>query len=298
MENIVIAKGGLELTLCLPSFENGYYRGTRFDHSGIFRKTVLDGFTLADEWFDNYNPLSHDAVCGTSEEFGESGYADAEVGDVFIKPGVGLLLKEDDAPYDHFKLYKVADSGSWTVTTNDDEAVFIHVVDSDDWGYVYEKVVRIIDGNHYEISHRLCNTGQKKFEGEMYNHNFFTFGEAKPGPEIEIDFPFEPCGNWRAEYDSVALSNSGIRFSRPIEKGESVFMGNLKPSDGSDVTGEVFSMSAAGHRVTFGADLPFHRIAFWSNHRVGCIEPFIPYCLEPGDELEWAYTYEMKKGAE
>ena len=283
----------MELTLCPPSFEDGYYRGTRFDHSGIFRKIEIGGFTIADEWFDRYNPLAHDAVCGTSEEFGESGYDDAEVGEVFIKPGVGLLLKEDDAPYDHFKLYKVADAGKWTVTCDEDTAVFVHVVDSDDWGYVYEKVVRILDGNHYEISHRLCNTGQNNIEGEMYNHNFFTFSDARPGPDIEIDFPFEPCGNWRAEYDSVALSPKGIRYSRPIQPGESVFMGNLKPSDGSDVTGEVFSMTAAGHRVTFGSDLPFHRIAFWSNHRVGCIEPFIPYCLEPGDELEWTYTYEM-----
>ena len=92
----------------------------------------------------------------------------------------------------------------------------------------------------------------------------------------------------------MALSEIEIRFSRPIEKGESVFMGNLKPSDGSEVTGEVFSIDASGHKVTFGADLPFHRIAFWSNHRVGCIEPFIPYCLEPGDELEWKYTYDMR----
>ena len=93
--NIVLVKDGLELTLCPPSFEDGYYRGTRFDHSGIFRRIVLDGFVFADEWFDRYDPYAHDAVCGTSEEFGESGYEHAEVGDVFVKPGVGLLLKED-----------------------------------------------------------------------------------------------------------------------------------------------------------------------------------------------------------
>ena len=49
-----LTKNGLELTFCLPSFEDGYYRGTRFDHSGIFRKIVFNGFVLADEWFDKY----------------------------------------------------------------------------------------------------------------------------------------------------------------------------------------------------------------------------------------------------
>ena len=160
------------------------------------------------------------------------------------------------------------------------------MVESDDWGYVYRKVVRVIGENSFEITHHLVNTGRQVLEGEMYNHNFFTFGDSRPGPAIEIDFPFAPCGHWRAEYDSVALSEKGIRYFRPIEQGESVFIGDLKPVDGSQVTGEVFSKSSApvaagvqGHKVVFSADLPFYRIAFCSNHRVGCVEPFIPYSL-------------------
>lgn len=293
MEEIVIAKDGLELTLCAPDFNDGYYRGTRFDHSGIFRRIVRDGFVFADEWFDGYDPYRHDTVCGTSEEFGQNGYEEVGPGSLFLKTGVGLLLKEDDSPYDHFKLYKVADAGRWTVTCRDDEVLFVHLVESDDWSYVYEKRVRIIDGDTFEITHRLCNTGMEVIEGQTYNHNFFTFGDRCPGPEIEIDFPFRPSGSWRAEYDSVALSEKGIRYSRPLLLGESVFMGNINPADGTEVTGEVFSMSAAGHKMTFASDQPFDHIVFWSNHRVGCIEPFIPYRLESGDESEWTYTYKL-----
>ncbi len=80
MEVIVLAKDGLELTLCVPGLQDGYYRGTRFDHSGIFRRIVKDGYVFADEWFDVYDPYKHDA----------------EVGGVFLKPGVGLLHKDDD----------------------------------------------------------------------------------------------------------------------------------------------------------------------------------------------------------
>lgn len=303
MKDITIGKGELELTMCAPDIENGYYRGTRFDHSGIFRKITLDGFALADLWFDGYDPYRHDTVCGTSEEFGQNGYEEAPVGGVFVKPGVGLLFKDDESAYDHFKLYRVADFGKWTVSSDEDSATFEQVIESDDWAYVYKKTVKVIDGSSFEITHHLTNTGRKVLEGEMYNHNFFTFGDSRPGPAIEIDFPFAPCGHWRAEYDSVALSEKGIRYFRPIEQGESVFIGDLKPVDGSQVTGEVFSQCATGseegemvqeHKVTFSADLPFHRIAFWSNHRVGCVEPFIPYCIQPGEGLEWKYGYRVQ----
>ena len=83
------------------------------------------------------------------------------------------------------------------------------------------------------------------------------------------------------EYDSVELS------------GESVFMGNLAPVDGKKVTGEVFSMSSAGYKVIFESDRIFDYITFWSNHRVACIEPFISYCLESGEEFEWTYKFRI-----
>ena len=50
MSTVILEKGGLELTLCPPDMQGGgYYRGTRFDHSGIFRRIVVDGYVLADE---------------------------------------------------------------------------------------------------------------------------------------------------------------------------------------------------------------------------------------------------------
>lgn len=291
----MLSQKGLELTLCLPDLQHGYYRGTRFDHSGIFRKIVKDGYVVADEWFDVHDPYKHDSVCGASEEFSQCGYDEAEVGDVFLKPGVGLLYKDDDSPYDHFKLYRVADPGTWTVTADEDEAVFVHVLDDEFLGYIYEKRVKIIDGDSFEISHRLCNTGAHVISGETYNHNFFTLGDSRPSPQIEIDFPFAPCGNWRSEYDIVKLSESGIRYLRPLVAGESVFMGDLKPLDGSVVNGEVFHMSSSdGHGVTFSTEQPFDHIEFWSNHRIGCIEPFITYELGAKEEFEWLYRYYIK----
>lgn len=292
MNDILIGKSGLEITLCPPDMGTGYYRGTRFDHSGIFRRIVKDGFVLADTWFDGYDPYRHDTVCGNSEEFSECGYDDASAGGVFLKPGVGLLVREDNSAYDHFRLHAVADPGRWRVEAAEESVSFVHFLESDGWGYEYEKTVRIIDGSSYEIAHRLLNTGSKTIEGQTYNHNFFTFGNARPGPDIEIDFPFVPCGDWRSVYDSVALSGKGIRFSRILNEGEgSVFMGNLRPSDGIILPGAIFTQRAYGHEVTCVCDRSFDHIVFWSNHRVSCIEPFIPVRVLPKEEISWKYTY-------
>lgn len=295
MSNLTIAKDKLELTLCLPDIESGYYRGTRFDHSGIFRSIIKDGCLIAGEWFDVYDPYKHDAVHGTSEEFEQCGYDEAAPGETFLKPGVGLLVKENDVPYDHFHLYKVSDFGKWSVRHDSDSVSFIHEVNSDKWGYVYEKTIRLIDGERFEICHNLLNTGRTAIIGDTYNHNFFTFGDARPGPEIEVDFPFEPSGTWRSEYDSVSLTESGIRFSRALKAGESVFIGNLKPADGAPITGEVFRQRGNGYIVTFNSDKAFHRITFWSNHRIGCVEPFIPYTILPGREFCWNYLYKINQ---
>lgn len=293
MTNISLSKGGLELIICLPDLQSGYYRGTRFDHSGVFQSIIKDGFEIAGQWFDRYDPYKHDAVCGTSEEFEQCGYKEAMPGDAFFKPGVGLLIKESDAPYDHFHLYEIADFGKWTISQNPDSISFVHEICSEKWAYIYEKTIHVIDGNTFEIHHKIRNTGCLTIEGDTYNHNFFTFGEGRPGPEIEIDFPFMPDGTWRSEYDSVVLTESGIRFSRPLTVGESVFMGNLKPIDGTIVMGEIFSQTWNGHKVTFNSDKAFHRITFWSNHRVGCVEPFIPYTIHPGNEFNWKYLYKI-----
>ena len=294
MNHINLKKDGLEITLTPPDIEKGYYRGTRFDHSGIFLSIVHDGYEIAGKWFDGYDPYKHDTLAGTSEEFEQCGYDDTKPGETFLKPGVGLLIREDEKPYDHFRLYRIADFGRWTVNYEEDRATFVHKVADERWGYIYEKTICLIDGNTYEISHRLQNTGCNEITGDTYNHNFFTFGDSRPGPAIDINFPFKPSGTWRSEYDSVALTDNGIRFSRALKAGESVFMGNLKPADGAEITGEVFSQSGDGHRITFHSDKAFHRITFWSNHRVGCIEPFIPYRILPGETLEWKYLYRLQ----
>ena len=57
------------MTLELHHPLDGYYQGTRFDRSGVFKSLVFKGVEMCGEWFQKYSPTMHDAVLGPAEEF-------------------------------------------------------------------------------------------------------------------------------------------------------------------------------------------------------------------------------------
>lgn len=106
-----ISNGIITVELYLPEKSKGFYRSTRFDWSGVIYKLEYKGHEYFGQWFNDYDPKKHDAICGPVDEFGAVGYEEAKVGNPFLKIGVGMLIKPDDAPYSSFKYYKIENSG-------------------------------------------------------------------------------------------------------------------------------------------------------------------------------------------
>ena len=102
---------------------------------------------------------------------------------------------------------------------------------TDEYGYDYRKKLRLTDAPGLRIEYTLKNLGPAPLTGHVYNHNFFTPDRMATGPDTSIHFPFRPEGTWREAYDSVALTPDGVAFSRPLNPGESVFMGDLHGQD-------------------------------------------------------------------
>lgn len=261
---------------------DGFYRGTRFDRSGVFDSISFKSVEIAGRWFSAYNPYMHDAVCGPAEEFSSIGFEDASPGECFLKPGVGLLIRPDDAPYDRFRLYSVADPGSWTMEVRQDHAGFRHVMPGI---YDYRKEVVLTGPDSMEIRHSLTSLGAH-LEGEVYNHNFWTMGFMAVGPQRQMDFPFRPEGHWRSEYDSVALTASGVRFSRKLAEGESVYMGDIHEAGGH---GMPYSMTLrdGGLGIEISGDVPVTHTVLWANHRVACLEPYNSFAAP----FSWTVRY-------
>ena len=291
-----LKNAGIHTELCIPDRELGYYRGTRFDWSGIFHSIQADGANYVEEWFDDYNPLRHDCVCGPVDEFVQTGFEEAGIGDTFLKIGVGLLRKPDSEDYDRFRLYEIADYGTRTVENSKNSARFRHFLLGDRYGYDYVKEISIDGGERtLSISCRLLNLGPESIETSVYNHNFWTLGQRCVGPDTMIDFPFRPSGKWREGGCGKAfLTETGIRFSDKLENGESVFIGNLRLEAES---GRGYGFSAAnaktGCRVEAECSMQMDHAVFWANSQVACVEPYIKLRLFPGESAEWSIAYNL-----
>lgn len=279
------------MTLELHTPQDGFYKGTRFDRGGVFKSLVFGGVEMCGQWFENYSPTMHDAVLGPAEEFAPMpvtpGPSPVIPGPdrgshTLLKPGVGLLDTGPE-PYDRFKLYRIVDPGLWEV----DGMRFRHILEG---YYDYTKEIVVTGDNSFEIRH--CYKAFSAYEGDVYNHNFFTFGKFEIGPSRQIDFPFRPEGTWRAQYDSVGFTESGIRFSRQLQKGESVYTGNIHEA-GKEGMPYAMSISEGPLRVSIQGDVPVFKTVLWANHRIACLEPYNRISVLPGHDFRWNIEYTL-----
>ena len=292
-----------ELKLVLHHPEDGFYQGTRFDRSGVFDSILFHGIEMAGAWFEKYSPTMHDAVQGPAEEFtpsspipvpsspipvpsssGPTTPSSSGLSRGSLKIGVGLLSTGSD-PYDRFRLYEIVDSGTWTVEANEKSVAFRHVLNGI---YDYRKEIVLTGHNSFEIRHTLDS--DIPLEGEVYNHNFFTMGRMVTGPSRLIDFPFCPAGTWRAVYDSVGFTPSGIRFSRELNPGESVFTGDIHV-EGSQGMPYAMTLREKDFSVKISGDVPVTHTVMWANHRIACLEPYNAFRSAPAHPFRWTVRY-------
>jgi hypothetical protein len=295
-----IANGLIRAKLFLPDADKGYYRATRFDWSGQMPSLIYKGHEYFGEWNDRpYDPKLHDAIMGPVEEFSDveaPGYADAQVGGVFLKIGVGLLRKPQEAKYDHFKTYEIVDPGKWTVKTHPDSVEFTHVVSDPVSGYAYEytKVVRLVSGKpELTLEHRLRNTGKKPIATEAYEHNFYMLDHQPTGPDVVVKFPFDvtAAAPWKPAV--VELHGAQLAYLKELEKGESTY--NTLKGFGSEVKDYDIrvenSRTGAGVRQT--SDHPLSRLVYWSIRPTACPEAYVRIEAAPGGEFTWRIRYEF-----
>ncbi|MBP5558764.1 MAG: hypothetical protein J6X71_03250 [Bacteroidales bacterium] len=282
---LTIGKECLQLSLHAPG--DGFYQGTRFDRSGIFDSLVFRGVDMCGRWFEKYDPFMHDAVCGPAEEFAPVGFGSAAPGGVFFKPGVGLLVRPDNSPYDRFRLYDIADEGEWTVQRDTGAVRFEHRLKGH---YLYRKDIVLTGPVSFEIRHSVVP--ERHLETLVYNHNFFTFGKMSTGPSRTMSFPFVPEGTWRSEYDSVAFTPSGVRFIRSLNKGESVYSGDIH-ARGQAGMPYALELGEPPVSVRIRGDVPVVHTVLWANHRIACLEPYNMVSAAPGGSFCWNVEYEF-----
>ena len=289
----------VKMKLYLPDTEKGYYRGTRFEWSGIIPSLKYKGHQYFGEWKSTHDPFFHEDLSGPVEGSINAGlgYNEAEPGGKFIRIGVGILEKPDEQEYQWNHTYKVLDYGKWTFDKGKDWIEFRHEVESEmGWGYLYIKRIDLKKNEPgFTITHILKNTGSKPIETDQFNHNFFVMDGQLTGPDFIVSFPFT-VKTENDLSDLMKIENNELLFTRELTEG-SIWL--LLEGYGKEVKDHNVTVKniKTGAGVQLKVDKPISRLAFWATTTTLCPENFISISVAPGGEEKWIsdYTLFIKK---
>lgn len=307
-----LSNGRLDALVFLPDPGKGYYRSARFDWSGVVGCVSLNGHSFFGEWFAQYDPSINDSITGPVEEFridagppahsgphgqlvvppGAIGYSEARPGGLFLKPGVGVLRKVDDSPYQFFASYPIVDTGRWTTRVRPGSVLFRQVLRGPEgYAYVYEKTLRLEPGRAVmTLEHTLKNTGTRTIDTLVYDHDFFMLDGRPTGPGMAVHFGFEP------------KPEDPLSSEARIEGRDLVFTEALGPRRG--VSGYLTGYSTSpsdydftvedrdrGVGVEQTSDTPLARLYLWSTPKTICPEAYIHESIPPGQTARWKIHY-------
>lgn len=302
------------MRLYLPDGKVGFYRGTRFDWAGVICAAEFAGHDYFPQWFQradaNVRDFIYDgpdlvagpctAMTGPAEEFSTDGSAlafnEAKPGGRFIKIGVGVLQKPDDAKYDMFRLYPVLDAGKRTTRQDAQSIEFTQEISepTTGYGYVYRKTVSLTKGKpQLVLDHSLRNTGLRTIHSSVYNHNFLYLDGKAPGPGVSITVPFTIQASPPPDQRLAEAHGNQIAFRKTLTGEDRVFFaigGFGSTTKDYDIRIENREVGA-GVRIT--GDRPLARAALWSIRAPLSLEPFIDLQVEPGAEFTWRITYDF-----
>lgn len=293
-----ISNGLVNAVVYLPDAKNGYYRGLRFDWSGVVGCLAYKGHTYFGVWFPRYDPLLNDSITGPVEEFRSSdglssvNYREAKPGEPFLKPGVGVLRKVDNSPYAFTATYPLIDGGRWTVHSRRDGVSFRQDLRSKSgFAYVYKKTLSLAkDEPVLILEHELKNNGTKTIDTQVYDHDFFMLDGTPTKPDMVISFPFEPKAEQALRHGG-AIDGRDIVYRQELQAGQSV----TSYLTGFSNSTSDYDLRVENRRTHVGveqtADVPMSQLNFWSIRSTICPEAYIHLNIPPGKTARWTIRY-------
>jgi hypothetical protein len=307
-----LSNGILNARIPLPDAHLGYYRGTRFDWSGMIVSLNYKGHNYFAPFYDKFEPALPDievrdkvaagansAASGPVEEFispGETalGYSDAKPGEGFCKIGVGVLQKPQEPNYSSFQNYKILNPGTWTIRKGGDWIEFVQKLNCGSrYSYEYRKTIRLVKNKpEMTLEHSITNTGRKTIETIVYDHNFLVMDRQTTGPDFVVTFPFAPKAT--ATLDGFAeLRGNQLVFVKTLKNDDVLYT----PLEGFGGSARDYKISVENRKTGAGViitgDQPLTKVVFWSIRTVLAPEAFLSMKIEPGKTHKWTYRYQF-----
>lgn len=315
--SMALSNDRIALTVALPDPTRGFYRGTRFDWSGMITSLCYRGQRFYGPWFERISHSVRDftydgdavvasatsAAMGPAEEFDPTtsppGFDAAKPGESFIKIGVGVLRRPDAAAYDHYYAYDVLDHGRWSARKSGSNRLVLVQEIADPrsgYGYRYTKGIELVPGApRMVISHTLENRGSQAIHSSLYDHNFLTLDGHPTAPGLVVQVPFSIHSEVAAADATVAGHQVTLARTPGVRDSIHFAMAGFGP-DASDYH---LTVTSADRRaaVTVTGDRPLDQLSLWSIGTVVAVEPFIRVDLPAGHALRWRYVYDYRAEA-
>jgi hypothetical protein len=291
--------GEIAVSIFLPDAKRGYYRGTRFDWSGIIERVDYRGHRFYSPLHETHDPLRHDAVSGPADEFAmfePMGFAEAEAGESFVKIGVGLLAKGSTDEYQFHGDYELLRAGEWRIKNGAAWVVFEQdLVGERGWAYRYRKSIRLTPGQpEFVIEYRLENSGDKTIDINHYNHNFTLIDGTPYGPDYSVELALS-TEQAQSINELAWFRGNRIEVEQPLVD-KSLWIQLYQGEGRVDYNAATVRNNRTGAAVAFSGSAPVERFVFWAVERAACPEPFTRIYLPPGEIMTWWSRYRFSSG--
>jgi len=292
--SVELSNDTVKMKVYLPDAEKGFYRGTRFDWSGMIGIVQYKGHEFFGFWRHvPHDPMAPTGVVGPSDTYREAGlgYDEAKVGEGFLRIGVGSLKKKDEPVYDYHYDYELLDYGEWSIEKGADWIEFTHEIEGNyGYGYSYKKTIRLNESG-FDVRHDLLNTGSKRIDTDQYSHNFITIDNERAGPSTKITYPY-PITPDGGRPGPLVVKGDSVSFSEALEEGAANLPLKGFSDNPSDNSVKVENTSS-GAGISVSVDRRLEKQGFWTNGLALCPENETRIAAEPGETETWTSRYKL-----
>jgi hypothetical protein len=288
-----------KIVIADPAGPDRFYQGTRFLPAAHVMQFKHGDRVMNGTWMGMETGSENERAAGPAVEFNlgrggqpmPAGYDDAEVGELFLKPGVGWLRKAADRPYFFNDDYELVNAGEWTSVRSTA-------------GIEWHHRLPVINGQGcdivvaYQLDHEAAgftmritarNTGDVPLSLSMYAHNFWTWPDRPKSTEVEVVLPSEVAAAWTGP--GTLRTASGLR-ARTFDEPAAVLFRRSK----GNVSIDQSEMQLGLRRTSLAHDwilsaAPVNDLRLWATEHVICLEPGWSTDLLPGSSIDWHLRY-------
>lgn len=285
MKQIILENEAFRMEICNPNDLGDKHLHTRFSHCGYITKIVnkesskeLLGRAVAE-----FHPFHGE---GFPDEFeAPLLYDSIDVGESFIKIGVGLEKKLSGAAYTNWNEHPIVKRARTEVVQNGNTVAFIQKAGCATVSYEYIKTIALSESD-YSITHCLKNTGIIAWNTLWYSHAFLPIKDLgsmvtllkNMGGKLRAPSPNLLEKDGQVQIAIAGMSSEGECFQWDIE---------------SDSNFQVLYAECGTRVLDAIGDYGYQELQVYANDRIISVEPKLKIQLEAGEKKCWATKYKL-----